>query len=459
MNWLARIFVTVAVRRVVVLLVIAVLGWLGISSARAVDRGEAFALCNAAIARTMTRYGPVTANNWPRVEINCRESVGPPELKKGVFAASVLVNPSTPVCISSEGAVPSTSCQFEYRGSCESRAVLQNASYQGPSYCQQGCAYVPDDVAPLNPNSIDFSFFNQDRIIKHAKRLRPTGAICESLPNPPDAPQPDVCVTQGTLTQCVTPEGKHCASGASGKKYCWDADEHGTKTSGNEAMTKSPVDKPVNLPPVPPKNGGEWEKKGEGTVSTTINNNTDNSKITNNVSNYGDKGSGAAGGGSDGEGNGGSGDGSGKGDGEGEGGKGDFGSVGGGTCEGGFTCTGGDPVLCAIAQQQYQARCEAEGRFGDGAGAGDFPGGGEGDSDPDPEDYNKTVKVGLSMIDTGGLGMPTQCPTFEAISTSFGDFSVDAESWCQILGVARSCLLFLGAFMSLGILMGWGGKD
>lgn len=120
---------------------------LACSAAHAADRGEAFALCNAAIARTMAKYGPVTANNWPRVEINCRESVGPPELQKGSFAASVLVNPSTPVCISSEGAVPSSSCNFEYRGSCESRPdwngaypyLTGGAPKNGSVTCNAGC--------------------------------------------------------------------------------------------------------------------------------------------------------------------------------------------------------------------------------------------------------------------------------------------------------------------------------
>jgi len=362
-----------------------------------------------------------------------------------------------------------TSCgtyvtQFDYfydvNGSCAKQPSLRNVAYQGATYCQSGCVYEPDDVAQSDPNSVDFSFFNSPSTIRSAKRMRPTGGTCQSLPDPPEK-QPDVCATQGTLTQCVTPEGNHCAQSSSGKKFCWEPKEHGTKTSGNEAMTKSPADKPVNIPPVPPKNGGEWEKKEQVTMSTTINNVTDNSKITNQLSSYGSGGSGASGGGASGQPNAGSGDGGGKGQGEGEGpGKGDFGTVsGGGRCDQTFSCSGGDPVLCAIATQQYLARCEASDRAAGGDGVGDFPGGGDSHGDPNPEDYNRTVKVGISMLDTGGLGMSNQCPRFDVGQTSWGDFSLDQESFCEILAVARMCLLFIGAFMALGILMGWGGKD
>lgn len=265
----------------------------------------------------------------------------------------------------------------------------------------------------------------------------------------------------GTLTQCVTQDGKSCAVSSTGKSFCWDPNERGTKTSGNEAATKTDAGKPPTMPPVPPKNGGEWENKGEANVSITNNTtNTTNNYTTNSwQSSYGSAGSGASGGGAQGEPNSGSGDGSGKEDGEGDG-EGDHGSVGGGnTCAGGFTCTGGDPVLCAIAQQQFMARCEAAGRAE--GGAAPFPGNGDGGAgdDPDPKESNKTVTMGMGFIDINGVLGGGSCPQFESAGTSFGDFSMNNDDWCQIIAIGRAALLMLGAFIALGILMGWGSNN
>lgn len=445
-----RVFASAFVRRLAIAAALVFLAWLGVgrAHAQAMDKPAAYAAAQAWLNSNFPVAGVA-----PDKQVKCLKDVygGSP----GVGSYHARIMPSSSGC--DDLASHYKYAEFGYRSnSCSARPSLSNVSFQGAKFCSAGCEYEPDDVAPENKNSVDFSFFGMPTSIRHVKRLRPTGGVCESLPNPSD-PQPDICVQQGTLTQCVTPDGKHCAMSSTGKKFCFEPKEYGTKTSGNEAMTKSPADKPLNLPPVPPKNGGDWEKKGEGTVSTTINNVTDNSKVTNNLSSYGDKGSGASGGGAQGESNAGSGDGGDKGDGKGDK---DYGSVGGGgTCKEAFSCTGGDPVLCAIAKQQFAARCEAENRFGSGDGAGDFPGEGEGEGDPKPEDYNKTVTVGLSMIDQGGLGLPTSCPRFEVMQTSWGDFSFDDQSWCEILSVARTCLLFLGAFIALGILMGWGGKD
>lgn len=213
--------------------------------------------------------------------------------------------------------------KWEQSGSCSSRPVIQNAAYYGATFCSGGCAYEPDDV-PNNPNA--FTFGIADKTVRQAKRLRPTGQACESLPT--DPPQKDnVCVGASSvggelpLTQCVTPDGKTCSQSSSGKLFCWQPDERGTKTSGNEAATKVGIGQTANPPPVPPKNGGDWQKTGEGSLSITDNRtNTTNNYTTNNwSSSYGGAGSGAAGGGSAGEGNGGSGDGSGDDDGGGEG--------------------------------------------------------------------------------------------------------------------------------------------
>lgn len=208
---------------------------------------------------------------------------------------------------------------FPNDAQCAKAPILHNVAWQGGgTFCSSGCVYEPDDV-PSSPNA--FTFGIKDKSITQAKRLRPTGQTCDSLPTDSPQPKEDVCVENGTLTQCVTQDGRSCAKSSSGKLFCWDPNERGTKTSGNEASTKVSFGQTPNPPPVPPKNGGDWQNTGEASMSITDNRtNTTNNYTTNNWnSNYGSSGSGAGGGGSSGEGNGGSGDGSGEGSGEGEG--------------------------------------------------------------------------------------------------------------------------------------------
>lgn len=134
----------------------------------------------------------------------------------------------------------------------------------------------------------------------------PTGSVCSGQFGEGQAVTQDDCQTLGTLTQCVTAQGKHCAVASSGKKFCWNPGETGTKVSGNEAATKSPQGATVNDPPVAPKNNGSWTQTGQGSVSTTSGGTTNNYSVTNHSSSYGPQGQG---GGAEGEGSGDEGDG------------------------------------------------------------------------------------------------------------------------------------------------------
>lgn len=142
-------------------------------------------------------------------------------------------------------------------------------------------------------------------------------------------------------------------------------------------------------------------------------------------------------------------------------------SGGGGNCDTPPSSTG-DPILAQIAFQTWATRCAISGtansgQTGDGEGDGwdgdptPFPDAGEGE-DPDPSDYNRTVSFDLpSVIDDGGLLSPQSCPSFGNFETSWGTVAFDSNGWfCQAVAVARVCLLLLGAFISIGILMGRG---
>jgi hypothetical protein len=142
-----------------------------------------------------------------------------------------------------------------------------------------------------------------------ASNATPTGDVCEQAANDDSPVAGDDCTTVGSLTQCVTKEGKHCAVASTGKKFCWTATETGAKASGNDAAVKSPQGVAVSDPKQAPSNGGEWEQKGQGQVTTgggsgpgTVNN------VTTFQSNYGGSGNG---GGAEGEGSGGEGEGNG----------------------------------------------------------------------------------------------------------------------------------------------------
>lgn len=445
---LPRIFASAVARRLAYVLVALALGWLGIGTARAAGEPEQCRSYGMAVQQGCTQGLAFSLASTAL-------AMQAPSLQ-----AYIAQNGSNSVCVF--WTTPS-GCYYQYfwapDKSCSAQPPLYNVRYQG-AVCSGGCSYEPStsgqDVA--RTNSIGGVAF------QYATNMVPTGNACtvQDITDPVPDDQ-DQCVQQGTLTQCVTKDGDICTQASNGKRFCFGHDEAGVKTSQNEAASKIPGGLPSNMPPVPPTNGGDWTKIGETPITqTTTNNNTtitNNSTINNYSSSYGSSGTGASGGGASGEPNGG-GSGDGDGDGGGDGDDPGHGTVGGGaTCEQGFTCTGGDPVLCAIAQQQYMARCEASGR-GDGE-VGPFPGTGDGGAgdDPSPADSHRTASPGLGWIDTTGILGGGSCPQFESVTTRFGDFTINGDDWCQIIGIARAALLIFGAFIALGILMGWGGKD
>lgn len=441
---LPRIFASAVARRLAVVLVALVLGWLGIGSAHAYwpmpDEGAAYAACRAVesrhIANVNTRVYSDNCSSGGGTSMSCYGySSGGGQVVPCNYEDSSFSWPSGKTCSTR----PPTS-----------GGLARVPADAEPASCDNGCAVRPGTQATLGVQlgSGGPMFYNMDGWL-------PTGDVCAPAPDDTGGGNDgEQCATQGNLTQCVKPDGRHCATASSGKQFCWQPTEHGTKTSGNEAATKSPPGESANIPPVAPPNGGDWKQQAQSTV--TINNNTSN--VTNWQSNYGNQGGGAAGGGADGQSNGGNGDGTGDGDGEGDGD--DKGTVSGGAnCDQPLACSGGDPVLCAIAQQQYLARCEASGR-GDGE-VSPFPGTGDGGAgdDPSPAESHKTASPGLGWIDTTGILGGGSCPQFESVTTQFGDFAINGDDWCQIIAIARAALLIFGAFIALGILMGWGGKD
>lgn len=450
---LGRIFATALARRVAFVLVALVLGAFGIGTARAVEyptQGEAFLACKAAIADAMSSFPPSSNGQYPQVFRDCT-----PSGSTGYTCVVYANNNSTPRCRAKPGDPWSTSISFTWKAanSCANQPVMQNARLTGSAGgCTAGCEYAPTIGGGKSATSVEVG----GQTIFKFDEMAPTGEVCllgEGL-GVPNTSQTDECVQDGTLTQCVKANGDLCSQASNGKRFCWSPTESGVKTSGNEAASKVPAGESANIPPVAPTNGGDWKQKSSTPVTQTVTDNSttnvQNSTINHYESSYGKEGGGAKGGGAEGEKGGGGGSGSGDGDGDGDG----HGEVsGGGSCEEPIACSGGDPVLCAIARQQYLARCEADARFKEGHG--DIPVEDVGD-DPDPADGHRRVTLGLGRIDQSGFLGGGSCPQFEVADTSFGPFQVDGDQWCQLIGVARVCLLLLGAFIALGILMGRG---
>lgn len=353
-----------------------------------------------------------------------------------------------------------------FSGLCSGRpqgqAGMINGTLYGGGVCDTGCKVTPN----LDP-ATNFSLKEQgnpNAISIRAGTWKPTGETCS-----PDAEQKppkkdEFCHVTGSGHTVCKSKDKTCVASASGFRTCAsDTGNQKGHTQTNNQRTEAAAIGSPNTPPNPPSNrpGENWQQSGSGSSITNNNTNT-----TNNINNYTNQGTpngnqpvpgdgsgpgqGGSNGGADGDGGG-----------EGEG-KPDYGSVGGdGQCKGSFTCTGGDPVLCAIARQTYLARCEADGRFGEGEGAGSFPGDGDGGAgeDPDPAKTITSATPSLNVIDKNGFFGGGSCPAFEVASTKYGAFTFADSSFCEVLPVARACFLFFGAFMALGILMGWGTKD
>ncbi len=221
--------------------------------------------------------------------------------------------------------------QANYSGACTTREkgpggagklFVSTPSLSG--VCYQGCWYA------MGQESTKYKLGAATKSVMTSTGLTPDGGVCADLTSPSID---DQCVPDGTLTQCVKPDGSHCSSASNGKQFCWGKDEAGVKVapSGNEAATKSPEGAGINAPRTPPKNGGDWQVVGQSTTSITNNNTTTNYNTTNFQSSYGPSGNGGSGSGSGGDG--GSGDGGDGGDDGGDDGGNDPGGVGSGVGE------------------------------------------------------------------------------------------------------------------------------
>lgn len=142
------------------------------------------------------------------------------------------------------------------------------------------------------------------------------------------------------------------------------------------------------------------------------------------------------------------------------------------TVTGGHGCSSGDVPICtgekcdaleyAQLLQQWRAACNTRSVAGGGGDAqpawtkvtGDGSGGG-----PEPGGVTRVIGRGIDgKLDSSGLfGGSGQCPRLGAIDLGdYGSFDLDSEPWfCDLLAMTRWILKLVGAFIALGILLGW----
>lgn len=144
------------------------------------------------------------------------------------------------------------------------------------------------------------------------------------------------------------------------------------------------------------------------------------------------------------------------------------------TITGGMACA--SPPICAGEKcnameysqllQQWRTACATETLArGTPAGGGDQPnwtkvtGDGSGGAGPEPTGVTRVVGQGIQgrLDSTGFLNGSGSCPKLGVIqSQTFGNYDLDEMPWlCDLLTITRWILKLVGAFIALGILLGW----
>jgi len=241
---------------------------------------------------------------------------------------------------------------------CSARQPVYQGWYQGsPAACISGCAYGP------GPKMEDWRIVDSRNAVNGINvargTLTPTGSPCSAAtPEPPPPPvKDDYCaLLDGGYKVCRNSRDQQCVvSGKTGRKYC--AGPEGTNATNpdrTENVSIGPKSPAPGTPPTSPtpRPAEEWTKDRTVTSTNTVNNTTQITNINNNAGTPNtNPGTGTPGDGSENPG-------TGEGEGEGDGDEGS--TVGGGACDVGYTCTGGDAALCAILKEQHQQRCAGD---------------------------------------------------------------------------------------------------
>lgn len=369
------------------------------------------------------------------------------------------------------------------RDQCLAKPALGNGVSKngGFAVCSGGCEFKPKSVG------MEFTFGDGTKMTA-SQGWTPSGNACASnAPPPPDTTQKQECKPVGTMTMCVKPDGKLCASATTGKQFCWNPGETGTKTDGADMQKRDAGNQPIP-PSLQLPSGDSLSQQGQPNTTTSNTTNTSNnssSTSTTTISNYKTQYGTNASGGQDG-GQGEPSDGSGSGE-EGDG----TGASGGGNCETPPVVTG-DAALNMVATQAWATRCAVEAGNaakvtgditnctapwsveGSNANAiklramraqlcpnlGDAPNPGAGETADDRKGVQEVAIDGSNLDSNGWMGGANSCP---AIATSSGgEFSSGFVQYlaspppmfCQYIAWLRAILITIATITAIYILKG-----
>jgi len=245
------------------------------SAANYPDQGAAFAACKSMMAAQLAKEPqyPVIAGSCSTIDVTsptmssyyCKNSRGSP-------------------CNGTQAYYFPTANNCSTRSALGSGVVGGTGAFDGKSTCDNGCKFSGGSNQGLTIEMGGKTWALTDG-------MTPTGGTCTAGEvGTPTAVEDDDCVPQGTLTQCVKPDGRVCTKASTGKMFCYGTSENGAKSSGNEATVITPDGVEAKPPTTPPANGGEWVKAGQGSITTTKDGVTTTKNVTTYVSNYGTQG-------------------------------------------------------------------------------------------------------------------------------------------------------------------------
>lgn len=483
MQWLARYATRVAVRRVVYVLVIALLAWIGIGRAQAADCrsssdhcsiSEAIASCNSS-AGMMDRpatcvrdeHTPTTGTftcrvSWSSGNYTCGyygENFADPRIfgagNQFVYdsgcPAGTEWNDSTGTCFNPE--------------ECLSKPPLGGTFHSGStiasSMCSGGCSFAP---AP-GENDVAISLDGGSTWVTVGGGWVPTGEAC-AVGEPPAQLMNDgqECLDVDGQSVCVKPDGRHCYEASTGRQICWQPGETGEKTDGETLQKTNAGDQPI--PPNMQLPNGDTLEQSDPPINTTtqtgdrtINTTTTNYNTQHGTNADGDDGSNDSGEPSDGSGGGGEGDGE------------DGSASGGETCAAPPVCTGNALTCYAINQEWFNA-CDSSGEgmsaldalttqalnesYGeDGPDwTGELGSDGEGDLDT----FRRVEQItGAELDDSGFLG-GGQCPSFPVPDVAGTALNIDFSIICELLENVSHLVMAAAYFLAFRIIAGGGRK-
>lgn len=167
-------------------------------------------------------------------------------------------------------------CTFFYRyeeNNCPTKPALPAGGFKNSradgAACFQGCLY---DATTFSAGFKDETTGQWTYV---GGSWSPTGDTCTADDQKSSYdPEKDVCTKQGTLTQCIKPDGKFCATASNGNRVCWNPGETGERQTA-DGQLKADRQVAPNMPAIEAADGSTIT-----TSTTTIGDTIYNSSVS-----------------------------------------------------------------------------------------------------------------------------------------------------------------------------------